>query len=61
MLRNAVKTIDTVRPARSFGDRDEWVKVLLTEVTHIELSEATGPPRLHPASVNAYLYGSWYG
>ena len=28
MLRNAVKTIDKVRPQRSFGDRDEWDKVL---------------------------------
>ena len=24
ILRNAVKKIDTVKPARSFGDKDEW-------------------------------------
>ena len=54
MLRNAVKMIDKVRPVRSFGDRDEWVKVLkdlhdqgkliyVAGSDTIELSEAAGP------------------
>ena len=28
MLRAAVKQLDKVKPARSFGDKDEWKAVL---------------------------------
>ena len=29
MLRVVVKKIDTVKPARSFGDKEEWKQVLI--------------------------------